>query len=263
MIDAHIHLEQYNSMELEEAIKVWQEAGVRGVVAVSNNLKSSYQTLELQTKYSPFVHACVGFHPEQELPNLAEWNEWNNLIKGERKRISGIGEIGLPHYALDTLKQPFEEYIIFLRECLQVAKLFDLPVVLHAVHDKANLALNLLKEEKITMAHFHWLKAEAAVVKDIIDQGYYISVTPEICYRERDKQLARIIPLQQLLIETDGPWQYNSHFRLVQTTPLLLNDIIQRLTGIKNIKAAALEKQIVENTQKCYKLYRKEEENDV
>ncbi len=62
MIDAHIHLEQYDNIEKE--IDKWRLSGIKGVIAVSNDLASSYRTLELQTKYKDFIYAAVGFHPE-------------------------------------------------------------------------------------------------------------------------------------------------------------------------------------------------------
>src|SRR5690606_463411 len=63
MIDAHIHLEQYEDTILPVQIEKWQEAGVKGVIAVSNDLPSSYWTLELHEKFPGFIHTAIGFHP--------------------------------------------------------------------------------------------------------------------------------------------------------------------------------------------------------
>jgi TatD DNase family protein len=254
MIDSHIHLDQYDLKTLSQTIEKWKEAGIRHVIAVSNNLASSYKTLELQSRYSDFVFACVGFHPEFPLPNSQDVEEWKSLIRQERKRIIGIGEIGLPHYSLDHLPNSLEEYVESLKHFIEVAKSHQLPVVLHAVHNKTEIVLKILQKAKITHAHFHWLKAPDRLIAEIIKAGYYISVTPEICYRGRDQKLASNIPLSQLLIETDGPWQYENQFQQQQTTPLLLNNIVDQLVKIKTETHDDIKNQTILNTQRCYEL---------
>ncbi|WP_088105372.1 TatD family hydrolase [Halalkalibacter urbisdiaboli] len=251
MIDAHIHLEQYD--RISDQIERWRMGGVKSVIAVSNNLASSYRTLELKEKYPDFVFACVGFHPEYELPKVKELEEWKSLIRLERKRITGIGEIGLPHYQLDKLSNSLPDYIQFLAECFEVANEHKLPVALHAVHDKAGLVLQLLKTYKINKAHFHWLKAPADVLQAIVESGYYLTVTPEVCYRERDQQLLMQVPLSQLLIETDGPWEYHHPmFKQERTTPLFLEEMVQTIARLKRINTTELEKQLTRNTLNCY-----------
>jgi TatD DNase family protein len=80
MIDAHIHLYQYVSEHLHHQIERWKGAGIRAVIAVANDLPSSYRTLELKDQFPDFVHAAVGFHPEQPLPPEKDFVEWEKLI---------------------------------------------------------------------------------------------------------------------------------------------------------------------------------------
>ena len=252
MIDAHIHLHEYENSLLIEQIEKWQDAGIQHVIAVANDLKSSYQTLELQRKFPRFVFACIGFHPEYALPPQRDIIEWKQLVKVERKRISAIGEIGLPHYQLPKLADSLEHYQEFLYELFTVAHSYHLPVALHAVHDKAELVFQLLQQVGIEQAHFHWLKATSSVLQKIIAAGYYISITPEVCYRKRDVQLAKQVPIKQLLIETDGPWLFDERFAAEQTTPLFLHEIVKTLAEIKAMTTCDIAKQTAKNTKACY-----------
>ncbi|RFB18046.1 TatD family deoxyribonuclease [Bacillus sp. HNG] len=252
MIDAHIHLEQYDVKKLPTQIEKWQESGVKGVIAVSNDLPSSYRTLELRDKFPDFVHAAIGFHPEQPLPVEQDFLEWRGLVQAEREKIVAIGEIGLPHYNLEILSFSLEHYFDFLSRCLEVAVQHQLPVALHAVHDKTELVFDLLQQKQVPIAHFHWLKAPENVVKKIVDAGYYISVTPEICYRVRDQKLAKQVPLQQLLIETDGPWPFEDEFKNQPTSPLFLGKISSQLATLYGINEHKIREQLVLNTHRCY-----------
>ncbi|WP_299091813.1 TatD family hydrolase [uncultured Metabacillus sp.] len=253
MIDAHIHLDQYHS-NLDEAILRWQENGIEAVVAVASNLQSSYEILKLKQRFPEFVYAAIGHHPEAPPPASMELAELLDLIKQERKHLSAIGEIGLPTYRKKELYERYkeEEYIFVLEEFLQMAKEIKLPVVLHAVHEEAKNALTCLKRQQIPHAHFHWLKAREDVVSDIVSSGYYVSVTPEVCYRERDQKLARQIPMDQLLIETDGPWKYHGPFKERETSPLLLKEISECLSNILTIPIHSLREKVTTNTKRFY-----------
>ncbi|GAE24877.1 deoxyribonuclease [Halalkalibacter wakoensis JCM 9140] len=254
MIDSHIHLHQYDPSTLSKDIEQWQEVGVTRVMAVANDLSSSYRTLELQQKFPNFVHALVGFHPELPQPPERDIEEWQRLISKEIKRITAIGEIGLPHYHLNEMETSFEQHLELFEFFLHTAKLHKLPVALHAVHDKAEVALSLVKKYSITNAHFHWLKAPEQVVDQIIQSGYFISVTPEICYRKRDQLLAASVPLSQLLIETDGPWPFESQFKAKETTPLFLINIIEQLSKIKSTSIDRVKSSTSSNTKRCYNI---------
>ncbi|MDQ0232251.1 TatD family hydrolase [Metabacillus malikii] len=254
MFDAHIHLDQYEVENLKEQISIWEEKGVKGVLAVASNLKSSYDTLKLKQNYPDFVYAAIGHHPEGDPPNDKDLYELTELISKERNSLSGVGEIGLPTYKKTELYEIHkqERFIDVLEILLATAKQEQLPVSLHAVHEEAETVLASLRKTHTVRAHFHWLKAKPNIVDDIIQNDFYISVTPEVCYRERDQELARRIPIDKLLIETDGPWQFNGPFEDKQTTPLLLKDITSCLANILHIPKKELANQLVLNAKQFW-----------
>lgn len=254
MIDAHIHLDQYSEELIERYIHSWQEKGIESVVAVSSNLKSSYQTLKLKQKYPTFIRAAIGHHPEVPPPTPRDLQELIHLIKKEKYLLSAIGEVGLPTYNKSELYAHDHEevFIESLEQLVEVAKTEELPVALHAIHDETIKVLTLLRRHSIKKAHFHWLKATEEIVNEIICCGYCISVTPEVCYRERDQKLVKLVPLNQLLIETDGPWQFNERFKERKTTPLFLEEIVLCLSNILSTPKEELKRRILENTEQLY-----------
>ncbi|HET7581058.1 MAG TPA: TatD family hydrolase [Bacillales bacterium] len=253
MLDAHLHLDQYSPEEIDRFIEQWRNAGVEGVVAVSKDLESSYRTLELKQQYPDFIYAAVGHHPEYPPPDESDSNELLALIECEREQISAIGEVGLPHYSLEKWgEESLEKHRALLSSFMHTAKELDLPLALHAVHDKVQPVLDMLLAEKIERAHFHWLKADADTLQRVFDSGYFLSVTPEVCYRERDKELARLAPFEQLLVETDGPWPFSGPFEGIPTTPMFLKDVIHKIAELKNCPESKVAEQMVKNTKKIY-----------
>ena len=68
---------------------------------------------------------------------------------------------------------------------------------------------------------FHWHKALAPrSPATIVDAGYLVSVTPEVVYRERDRELVESVPLDSLLVESDAPWPYQGEFENVTSGPV-------------------------------------------
>ncbi|MFC4323139.1 TatD family hydrolase [Litchfieldia salsa] len=250
MIDTHIHLDQYK--DIERHIHIWMEAGIRKIVAVSTNLDSSYKTLNWKSKFPDFIIAAIGFHPEQELPCRQDLMEWEQLLHTEQHLISAIGEVGLPYYSLKERVHSLEHYIEFLTNMILLAKKKDLPVVLHAVHEHAEIVYHLLINNEIKKAHFHWLKASKELVKKITHQGYYVSVTPEVVYRERDQQLVTHIQTERLLLETDGPWPFNGPFANRTTSPLFLNEVVPIVAKLKNEPIYEFVEMTMKNVNRLY-----------
>ncbi|WP_027409045.1 TatD family hydrolase [Anoxybacteroides tepidamans] len=250
MIDAHIHLDQYD--QIDDRIKAWEKAGISGVVAVSTDLPSSYRTLELKQRFPSFVHAAIGFHPEQPLPSSCDWEEWIRLVQQERQQLSAIGEVGLPHYAAEAVAH-YQDYCERLEQIAQIAVSLSLPLALHAVYEGAETALSILQKHAVKNAHFHWLKAEAAIIKKIVQCGYYISVTPEVCYRERDRKLLSFVPIEQLLLETDGPWPFAGPFSGMKTSPLLLKHSLQAVAALYERDVESVQTAIIANTKRIYR----------
>jgi TatD DNase family protein len=254
LIDAHLHLDQYPEEDIDRLIEQWRSAGIQAVVAVSKDLMSAYKTLELKQRFPEFIYAAVGFHPEQPLPEETDTNELLALIECEREHISAIGEVGLPHYTLNTRAGGgvIEKYKELLHAFFKTAKKNDLPLALHAVHDHASLVLKILQDYEIKKVHFHWLKGDQQTIQNILDSGYYLSLTPEVCYRERDQKLAAVAPVEQLMVETDGPWPFSGKFEEKTTTPLFLKDVVTKIAEIKKQPTEEIEKHCNKNVEKVY-----------
>lgn len=257
IVDAHIHLDQYPWEELDRLIEDWQAHGVAGVVAVSTDLRSSYRTLELKRRHPAFLHAALGWHPEQPLPAAQDRDELITLIRtaARQQGVAAIGEVGLPHYTLTGSQEDasrLSQAQDLLTELASLSVELGLPLALHAVHDKVPAVLTILERSGVTKAHFHWLKAGTEDIARIVRGGYYVSVTPELIYRERDQQLLRQIPPSLLLLETDGPWPFGGPFQGVRTTPLLIRDTARKAASLTNRTEAELLRICHDNTNRLY-----------
>jgi TatD DNase family protein len=256
LIDTHIHLTSPRYTDLAGLVARAQQAGIAGVVAAAVDEASSHQILALQQAFPAFVYGGLGVHPERAI-SVEEEARVMELIRRERPRLVAVAEVGLPWYSVH--QQADRERLIVageprLQRFLRLAQDLDLAVVLHAPHDTAARALALLISAGIDRAVFHWHKAAPQVTRAIVDHGYYISVTPEACYRERDRELVAAVPLPSLLIETDGPWPYGGEFEGRLTEPAFLGRLIEEIALIKGVTIHDVEDQVTHNARAVFRL---------
>jgi TatD DNase family protein len=256
LIDTHIHLASPKYLDLAGLIARAQAAGITAVVAVAVDEASSRHILELQHTYPGFVCAGLGVHPERPITD-AETERVMALIRQERPRLAAVAEVGLPWYSIR--ERPDRDMVMEaaeprLRRFLHLARALDLAVVLHAPHAAAAQALRLLEAEGIGRAVFHWHKAPPDVTDAIVERGYYISVTPETCYRQRDRQLVAAVPLTHLVLETDGPWPYGGAFEGQPTEPTFLSPLVRAVAEIKGRETDEVAEITTQNAARLFRL---------
>ena len=256
LIDTHVHLTSPRYTDLPGFVARAQQAGIAGVVAAAVDETSSHQVLALLDAFPSFVLGGLGVHPERQIAD-DETARVIALLRRECSRLVAIAEVGLPWYTVRD--RPDRDGLIAageprLRGFLQLARELDLAVVLHAPHDTAGRALALLKAEGVARAVFHWHKATPAVTRAIVEQGYYISITPEICYRQRDQELVAAVPLSHLVIETDGPWPYDGEFEGRPTEPTFLGRVVDAVAAVKGATREDVGDIVAQNTRQLFRL---------
>ncbi|GKV68633.1 TatD-related deoxyribonuclease [Sporosarcina sp. NCCP-2716] len=254
LIDAHIHLDQYSEPARQQMLAGLERAGVGALVAMSTDLASARRTLELAREDRRILPAA-GFHPEQPLPGEAEVAALLQLIDDERESITAIGEVGLPWYLqLEDPSLDSAQYEALLERFIRKAAATGLPIVLHAVYDDAETVCDLLEEHGVTRAHFHWFKGSDAVLDRMLSNGYAVSVTPEVVYRPKIRDIARRVPLSQLMVETDGPWPFEGPFAGRMTEPAMLHASIAAIAELKQLPVEKVYRELLETTKGFYEI---------
>ncbi len=224
------------------------------MVAPGTGGASNRRVIELSRRYPKVVYAACGFHPERFDLTDADLEEALETIRRERDSLCAVGEVGMPWYG-DRARDPrlIARARRVLERCASAAVEADLPMIIHAPHDSAREALGIIKEAGVRMAVFHWHKSDDSTTRAILDAGYFISLTPEVAYRDRDIRLARMVPLESMLLETDGPWPYRGPFEGRATEPAMVLDAAGAVA-----RALSLEREMVGamTTANARKLFR-------
>lgn len=257
IIDSHCHLHDAAFEDLRGTLARAAEHGVWGAVAVGCDERTNLQTLEGAIGNSKALWPAMGFHPDWVHLGDEHLERVEAQVAAHHSRLVALGEVGLPWYCLTG--SPDAAALMVrgrqrLDRLLVLAGQYDLPVILHAPHGAAVGALAALRVRGIERAVFHWHKAPADVTRDIVDAGYLVSVTPEVVYRERDRALVEAVPLESLLVESDGPWPYQGEFAGLPSGPWLVSRVAEEVAKIKGLPVDEVAYQISANTCRLFDL---------
>jgi TatD DNase family protein len=201
--DTHAHLDHLPN--LEEALEGARREGIRGIVAMSMDLKSCRRNLEIKRAVSsPEIYLGMGMHPSEA--NLADLDECLKLARNNVKELTVIGEIGLDFWYKWVRKdeQKKDEQRKVFRSFLELAKELNLPVAIHS-RGAWRECLETVVQVGLSKAEFHWYSGPVDVLHDIIAAGFYVSASPSLAYSAQLREAIRHAPMERVLIETDSP----------------------------------------------------------
>jgi TatD DNase family protein len=256
LVDTHIHLASSKYTDLSGLISRAKSCGVIAVIATGTGPDVNENIMVLRTRFKHFIHCAIGLHPES--PNYLSKDHVSTVIQSISKwrhRIVAIGEVGLPYYSIrdsQRFEHEIEKATSSLKAFLFLAEKEKLPVILHAPHRSAEKALQLLRDCNIEKAVFHWHKSPLETTKKIVDNGFYISVTPEIVYEERDRRLVENVPLSNLLLETDGPWSYENEFSGKLTESHFVKRVAEEIAKLKDVSLFDVAEETTNNAVRLF-----------
>ena len=249
IIDSHAHLmDEMYSQDREEVIKRCVENNVEIVVNIGYSKETSVQAVEYANKYD-WMYATIGLHPDEcneENPDMSFMDELVN-----NKKIVAIGEIGLDYHYESTNKE--NQKIAFIKQ-IELANKYKLPVAIHS-RDADMDMLEILKNNKIDCGFvMHCFSSSAEVAKEIIKLGGYISFSGAVTFKNARKllEVAKIVPLDKIMVETDCPYLTPEPERGKRNEPEKVWRTAEKVAEILEISLEEFCNLTVQNTRRFY-----------
>jgi len=252
-IDSHAHLDDERFDEdREELIDSLQENGIEAVLNPGADLKTSRAAVALADKY-PFIYAAVGCHPhDSKFMDDDTMNIFRELAKN--KKVLGIGEIGLDYYYDNSDR---ETQKIWFREQIRLAKELDLPYIVHD-RDAHEDIIRIMKEEHHsgTRGILHCYSGSVEMAREFMKLGFYISLGGPVTFKKAKtpRMVAKEVPMEKLLIETDCPYLAPEPFRGKRNDPKLVKYVAEEIAGIREVTVSEIAEKTKENFKRLFNL---------
>lgn len=251
IFDTHIHLNDsiYQS-NLEQLINEALESNVKYFLVVGYNLFNSRYAIELSEKY-PFIYASIGIHPS-EVNNCNE-NDLLELKKlAKHPKVVAIGEIGLDYYHGDN-KEEQSKYFI---SQIAIANDLNLPIVVHSRDSIQDTYDILNKHQVVNNGIMHCYSSSIEMAKRFIELGYYIAIGGAVTFKNASnlKLVAKELPLDKLLVETDAPWLTPHPYRGKLNHPKYITYVVAEIANLKSLPYDEIAKITTNNAFKVLRI---------
>jgi TatD DNase family protein len=255
LIDVHAHLYWKDFNDLDEVVERARKAGVKAIITAGVDKESNRQCLEIAKKYD-IVKAALGLYPIDALSretnselniDINEYvDEELKFIETNKSNIIAISEIGLDFVSDKTdMKLQMETFV----KQLKLAKKLNLPVIVHSRKAESDV-INILDNEDMKNVVLHCFCGKRRLVKKAIEKGWYFSIPTNVVKSQQFQEMVELIPLQQLLTETDSP--FLSPYPGMRNEPAFITESIKKIANIKKIEQEEVANIIFSNYQRLF-----------
>lgn len=258
IVDSHAHYddERFDD-DRNEVLERIQRQGVVRVVNPSANIASAKKCLELAKEFE-FFYTAVGIHPHEssgmndevliQLRNMAGY-----------KKVVAVGEVGLDyHYDFSPREIQKSCFTAHIRLAIEL----KLPLIIHDREAHKDL-MEIVKYENANTVGgvFHCFTGSVEMAREVLDMGFYISLGGAVTFKnaKRPVEVARFVPIDRLLVETDSPYMTPVPNRGKRNDSGYINDIIIMIAEIRNTTPTVVAEATAMNADRLFGLNLKED----
>lgn len=252
IFDSHAHYDdnRFDSDREELLSRVLPEKGVAGVVNMGADFQGCRDTLALTERYEYF-YGAVGIHPEnaRDLPE-----NWLDLLREmlRRPKIVAIGEIGLDYHWLDECPKDRQREVFAAQ--LELSRELDMPV---AVHDREahGDTLELLKRYR-PQGVLHCFSGSWEMAREVLSLGMYLGLGGTVTFKNARHavEVAKNMPLDRLLLETDAPYLAPEPCRGRRNDSSLIAHVAERIGELRGESPETVLRAGEENARRLFRI---------
>ncbi len=252
LFDTHCHIDfPHFDEDRDDVFARMADEGVSRIVAVAVEIEQTPRLIDL-VESRDNVWFSVGIHPNHEVDNEPTVEELVELSKHEK--CVAIGETGMDFFR-DALPADVQESRF--RAHLKAAHIVNKPVIVH-MRDADEATLRILKDEDVAGCGgiMHCFSSGWHAAKQALDMGMSISFSGNVTFKKNDdlREVARKVPLESILIETDSPYLAPVPKRGKRNEPTYVKHVAECIAEVRGISLEALAEATTTNALKRFKL---------
>jgi len=249
-VDSHCHLDKLDKSptELAEAVNFAQQRGVEHMLCVAVSVSEFDDMVETVSEFDNVSVSC-GVHPCYE----DEMTDYDTLLGyAALDKVVAVGETGLDYYhSTDTKAVQQRSFIDHIKVASQVGK----PLIIHTRNAREDtIALYKAHKNEQTSGVLHCFTESMEMAQQALDLGLYISLSGIVTFKSAKElqEVAKMIPIDRLLIETDSPWLAPVPYRGKPNQPGYVVEVGEFIANLRGISVEALAKHTTENFYRLF-----------
>ncbi|MGB9771966.1 MAG: TatD family hydrolase [Candidatus Kapaibacteriota bacterium] len=254
MIDTHCHLDSSDfDLDREDVILRAKESGVDSIIVPAIEPKNIDSVVELANKHE-HIFCAIGVHPHHSKEfDLNVEEKICSILEKKDPKVVGLGEIGLDFYYDFSPKETQRE--VFRRQ-LQIAKIYNLPAIIHN-RDANNDLLEILEKEQDGTLRFvlHCFSQNSEFLQEALKLGAFVSFTGNITFKNNKfSGVVKEVPNDRFFLETDAPFMTPVPFRGKRNEPSYIRLVAQKVAEIKSLPINQVIQMTTNNAKNFFKI---------
>jgi TatD DNase family protein len=252
LIDTHCHLDFPDFVgQVPDVIARARAAGVGRMITISTHL-SRFEAVHSLALQHPDVWCTVGVHPHEAAREGAAATTEKLVGLAASDKVVGIGECGLDYF---YDKSPRDEQQASFRQHIRAAVQTDLPLIIHT-RDADQDTADLLREEGQGRARgvLHCFSSGRRLMEQAVEMGFYISLSGILTFKKSEelREIARDVPMDRLLVETDSPYLAPVPLRGKTNEPAFTAHTAAVLADVKGVSVQEIAARTTENALRLF-----------
>jgi TatD DNase family protein len=251
LVDSHCHLNFPEFTEnMPAVLQAMQDNGVNHALCIGVTLEKFPQVLAI-AEANEHIWATVGIHPDNE--DVEEADVERLLALADHPKVIGIGETGLDYFRLTgDLEWQRERFRTHIRAAIAC----DKPLVIHTRNAAAD-TLRIMREEGAERCGgvMHCFTESQEVADQAMELGFYISLSGIVTFKNAQalKEVAKNIPLDRMLVETDSPYLAPVPFRGKTNQPAYVRHVAEHIADLRGISLGEVAEATTRNFFRLFK----------
>lgn len=256
-VDSHAHLEIVTNTapdhpEIQRIIDEAASVGIDRIVQVGYSAEQSIWGVRL-AELQPKVVAAVALHPN-EAPVVSDLEADLKIIEelAEHPKVRAIGETGLDYFRTEPELRERQRYS-FIRH-IEIAKRTNKALVIHDRDAHRAVLDTLLEVGAPNVTVFHCFSGDAEMARECVAAGYFLSFAGTVTFKSAPhlREALKLVPLSQLLVETDSPFLAPMPNRGALNTPAQIPNTLRLMADVRGEDLTMMTRSISENSERIF-----------
>ena len=223
LIDTHAHLDMLTELDI---------SGVGKIVVPSVEVSTMDKVVSLSEHKN--IYSMIGLYPS-EAKTYSDDVENKMIELAKNPKVVAVGEIGLDYYWDKSFVELQKE--VFVKQ-IKLANKLNLPIVVHDREAHKDCFDILKKNNKTSKVLFHCFSGSVEFMRECVKQGWYIALGGVVTFKNavKMKDVAREVPIDKLVLETDSPYLTPVPFRGKENKPAYVKYVAEEIARIRNMK---------------------------
>lgn len=253
LFDSHAHYtsEQF-SEDLDEVLSKMRENGVGYIMNACSEIREFPEIKKLIEKYD-FIYGAIGVHPH-EVGEMTDGDLEKISEISQHPKVKAIGEIGLDYYYDNS---PRDIQRLWFSRQLDLAVNLNMPIIIHD-RDAHKDTMDILKDHNVKAVGgaFHCFTGSVEMAKEVLELGLDIAFGGSLTFKnaQRPIEVAKYVPIDRILIETDCPYLTPVPFRGKRNSSLYVHLVAEKIAEVKGIEVSEVIKRTTDNAKRCFRI---------